>query len=292
MPVSNVLTCSITTTTEKPITPRYYRYPPKIKEVMQKEIDKLIKVGSCEIAAEAPDSKQVYIQLLQQLTYQPVEDSSPAKDSESQSQSCGNASSSTSGLPQSQRSNSLLGPNSKTKQPKLNTVLDRQIMFQTKGIIHGPLVNSVGIISHARYQIAELGWWGVRNDLCIVCKDDGMRMGENGGEGVSVDEKEEWAEYTPLWDARCGAVDSDKRAMGRVSLAEEGDEVFDRGIMEASLHVSGKVAVVIKVLMIVVNGVDNVDEASDSTGEEIPSIPTDLDEMVIMSLVMWEAVIG
>ncbi|KAL7289126.1 hypothetical protein TKK_0017072 [Trichogramma kaykai] len=58
-------------------------------------------------------------------------DSSPAKDSESQSQSCGNASSSTSGLPQSQRSNSLLGPNSKTKQPKLNTVLDRQIMFQS-----------------------------------------------------------------------------------------------------------------------------------------------------------------
>uniref|UniRef100_A0ABD2W594 RNA-directed DNA polymerase n=1 Tax=Trichogramma kaykai TaxID=54128 RepID=A0ABD2W594_9HYME len=43
LPVSNVITCSITTTTEKPITPKYYRYPPKIKEVIQKEIDKLIK---------------------------------------------------------------------------------------------------------------------------------------------------------------------------------------------------------------------------------------------------------
>uniref|UniRef100_A0ABD2WHI0 CCHC-type domain-containing protein n=1 Tax=Trichogramma kaykai TaxID=54128 RepID=A0ABD2WHI0_9HYME len=43
LPISNLITCSITTTTEKPLVPKYYRYPPKLKVQMQKEIDKLLK---------------------------------------------------------------------------------------------------------------------------------------------------------------------------------------------------------------------------------------------------------
>ncbi|CAB0042172.1 unnamed protein product [Trichogramma brassicae] len=43
LPISNVIKCSITTTSEKPFAPKHYRYPPKIKEQMQKEIDKLLK---------------------------------------------------------------------------------------------------------------------------------------------------------------------------------------------------------------------------------------------------------
>ncbi|KAL7294456.1 hypothetical protein TKK_0012451 [Trichogramma kaykai] len=42
-PISNIIKCSITTTSEKPFTPKHYRYPPKIKDQMQKEIDKLLK---------------------------------------------------------------------------------------------------------------------------------------------------------------------------------------------------------------------------------------------------------
>uniref|UniRef100_A0ABD2WZK0 Peptidase A2 domain-containing protein n=1 Tax=Trichogramma kaykai TaxID=54128 RepID=A0ABD2WZK0_9HYME len=43
LPISNIIKCSITTTSEKPFTPKHYRYPPKIKDQMQKEIDKLLK---------------------------------------------------------------------------------------------------------------------------------------------------------------------------------------------------------------------------------------------------------
>ncbi|CAB0042196.1 unnamed protein product [Trichogramma brassicae] len=43
LPISNIIKCSITTTSEKLFAPKHYRYPPKIKEQMQKEIDKLLK---------------------------------------------------------------------------------------------------------------------------------------------------------------------------------------------------------------------------------------------------------
>ncbi|CAB0029827.1 unnamed protein product [Trichogramma brassicae] len=43
LPISTRLKCSIKTTSEVPFTPKYYRYPPQIKQVIQKELDKLIK---------------------------------------------------------------------------------------------------------------------------------------------------------------------------------------------------------------------------------------------------------
>uniref|UniRef100_A0ABD2WDM0 RNA-directed DNA polymerase n=1 Tax=Trichogramma kaykai TaxID=54128 RepID=A0ABD2WDM0_9HYME len=43
LPISKTITCAINTTTEVPFTPKFYRYPLKIKAVIQKEIDKMIK---------------------------------------------------------------------------------------------------------------------------------------------------------------------------------------------------------------------------------------------------------